>query len=207
MKYLILLIATLSHHGLTRAQQNGFFTDNRDGTIYKTVTIGSKTWMAENLNHATDSGSYCIDDIPENCKIYGRLYKWPAAMEACPVGWHLPDYKEWMEINHSIKGFIRDKNVLRVRPRSGTGNQEAVGKSRFRPVLAGLYFRDDAGTVKSFMKNPGGYCGAGKAGYWWSAGGKKSREPSVFVLFEDFKRVYSITLKKGAAISVRCVKD
>jgi len=77
------------------------FTDSRDGKVYKKVTIGSQTWMAENLKYYCD-GSKCPYNDPAYCT-YGRLYNWYTAMEACPSGWHLPSNEEWWDLSLHIE--------------------------------------------------------------------------------------------------------
>ena len=72
--------------------------------------------MAENLNYDSPikNGDFCLNDIEENCDIYGRYYTWSVAMDSaktgcgmgvkcapgdtvqgiCPDGWRLPVYND-----------------------------------------------------------------------------------------------------------------
>lgn len=103
--------------------------DLRDGQVYKTFTFGAQVWMAENLNYETKSDSFCKDYDPANCTLYGRMYRWPAAMNACPRGWRMPTNDEWVTIFSSVYGMEYDEyryGHLKVSPFAG---EDSLGLS------------------------------------------------------------------------------
>ena len=140
----------------------GEIVDERDGQVYKTVRIGDQVWMAENLNYEVPN-SFCYDDIKSNCDIYGRLYRWSAALGkgddgcrygencplpdghiqgACPANWHLPKEEEWNKLfsspivrDQSRSGFILKANSDLWTSYKGITNTDSVGFS----ILPGGY--------------------------------------------------------------------
>ncbi len=93
----------------------GNFTDERDSHQYRTIQIGTQTWMAENLAYlpeitqigesSSSIPGYHIQDYyginvseaikTDNYKNFGVLYNYRAAFNSCPIGWHLPSIEDW----------------------------------------------------------------------------------------------------------------
>jgi len=185
------------------------FTDSRDGQSYRTVVIGGKRWMAQNLNY-TKSGSWCYNSNSSNCITFGRLYNWDAAMSACPAGWHLPANKEW---NDLIRAVSDDGN--------GRG---AAAKLKSRagwnfPFDLGMVFKFGNGTDDyGFSALPGGRWESyipgidiltemGYVGNWWSSTESSSWHSNYVNIFCLGKDVGGSSLLKIEGASVRCVQD
>ena len=172
----------------------GILTDSRDGQTYKTITIGTQTWMAENLNYET-SGSYCYNDSIEYCNKYGRLYTWEEAMESCPDGWHLPSGVDWENLFTAVGGKSTAGKVLKSQ--SGwSENGNGTDAFDFSALPAGCRSSHGIFNYDSSAAN-----------FWSSA--TEPDEIAFYSLnlynFYEFARFG--THRKDHAASVRCVKD
>ena len=177
----------------------GTFTDARDGKTYKTVRIGSQTWMAENLNYETNK-SYCYDNDPANCRKYGRLYTWAAAREACPAGWHLPSDAEWDALKRFVADtlFRGDKDYVGYALKSkdgwkkGGNGTDAFG---FGALPAGNRYGD------------GTFDGVLEAAVFWSSTENGANYAYYRYLHYGVTALGTYDYLEDRAMSVRCVKD
>lgn len=192
-----------------------FFIDARDKQIYKKVTIGTQTWMAENLNFETD-GSRCYNDSAKYCAKYGRYYTWADAMDSaavfsdnakgcgydvectiktpargiCPEGWHIPDSTEWRTL-YSAMG--ESSNAMQAKGFDGW--PDATDAYGFTALPAGGYMR-------------GAFYDVGGLARFWGA--------TEFTEYDNHTADYWYLRADGAtcsfadenfALSVRCIKD
>jgi uncharacterized protein (TIGR02145 family) len=117
------------------------FTDIRDGNVYKTVTIGNQTWMAENLRYNV-AGSDCYDDNSNNCIAYGKLYSWAQASTACPSNYKLPSDEDWKTLELTL-GMNQAKTDLYCYNNEYRGTNQGTnikigGISGFNALLGGF---------------------------------------------------------------------
>ena len=160
------------------------FTDGRDGKVYKTVTIGTQTWMAENLNYGIGF-SWCNGNTVASCKEFGRLYTWETAKMVCPGGWHLPSQSEFEKLLSNFGGS--DSNAFQALKEGGS--------SGFHAVTGG------------WRNGKGQYGDLGKIGHLWSSSEGEKRNAWCLTINYEFQVSQLQYLNKDWGLSVRCVKD
>ncbi len=194
MKYSTLILALLLVVSSAMAAAQGTLVDKRDGKKYKTVQIGSQTWMAENLNYGMRD-SYCYNDNSSNCSKYGRLYTWFAATSACPEGWHLPSEKEFEMLFKSAGGEPVAGKSLKSRVgwnNGGNGSDALV----FSALPAGS--RDYDGEYEH---------NGNKTYFWSSTENEKNFAYLMYLNYNTGNAYWSYDYGKGNAFSVRCIQD
>ena len=186
--------------------------------FYKKVTIGTQTWMAENLNYQTEN-SWCgggSETTEGNCETYGRLYTWATAVGkdestcgygyecdldtgdvqgVCPDGWHLPSKAEWEALFDAVGGQSTAGRKLKGstlwKAEYGITNEDAYGFSAFP---AGI------------MDNNGYFSGEGGSAFFWSATEDGSDYAYYLTLYYD-ESAYLGLIDKNLAFSVRCLEN
>jgi uncharacterized protein (TIGR02145 family) len=219
----IALIAILPSEPVTGQGKNGTAKDV-DGNVYKTVTIGTQTWMAENLKTTryrdetpiplvTDhkkwrvltNGAYChYDNDPGKAAIYGRLYNFHAVVDSrniCPGGWHVPTDAEWQTLIDYLGGEQTAGGQLKETGNiHWSKNAGATNKSGFTALPGGrrdILFVGDH-TFEAITLR----------GYFWSSTESDNRGASWFRALDDIGRVVErLPWRNEDGMSVRCVKN
>jgi len=208
----------------------GSYTANADVTLYaqwkvsfscgddsktfnvKTVTIGTQTWMTENLN-CNVGGSKCYENDESYCNTYGRLYYWATAMAlspgcnsstcntqitekhkgVCPSGWHIPSDAEWTTLTDYVGGLTAGEYLKATSGWNDNGNgQDTYGFS----ALPGGYGYSD-----------GSFYNVGNNGNWWSSSESNASDAYSRGMYYDSEDAYYDYLSKYYLFSVRCLQD
>jgi len=195
-----------------------------DGTLYKTVNIGSQQWMAENLkvtkyNDGTDipniikavewssltTGAWAYYDNNEaNNAKYGKLYNWYAVSPTtngnkniCPSGWHVPTDAEWTVLTEYLGGETVAGSKMKE---PGTtnwpfANEDANNSSLFTAV---------AGGSRNYI---GEFPGMTSGTFWSSTLYGTGGSAYIRMLIPHNGYLNSTNYSKMIGLSVRCLKD
>jgi uncharacterized protein (TIGR02145 family) len=191
-----------------------------EGNIYKTVVIGSQTWMAENLrvtmlNEMTGLkygqnnyifppnlifawyGNQNANSIP-----YGALYNYYVANSAniCPIGWHAAKEEDWT----TLINYLGGENV-------------AGGKLKEAGTAHWLSTNSGATNESGFTAVPGGTtdfnhtsASMGERAYFWSSNSVDYDSNEHFVahvLSSSDDKIIRVESDRLNGFSIRCVRD
>jgi uncharacterized protein (TIGR02145 family) len=187
------------------------------GNEYTTVQIGDQCWMAENLKYLPEvmnpsSGSeniphyyvynYNGTEVSEakattNYQTYGVLYNFFAAKNACPNGWHLPNYSEWQELNDYLDGETVAGGKLKETGIAhwNTPNSGATNEYGFTALPSGGRFLTGSfGGIKNY-------------GTWWCNTQYDASNAYYRNVSYHNTNLTSYYLNNEHGFSVRCIKD
>jgi len=191
-----------------------------DGNVYKTIVIGTQTWMAENLKTTrlsdgtpislvTDSTAYFNLTTSGYCWYYndaatyknslGALYNWYAVNtgKLAPAGWHVPTETEWK----TLITYLGGDSIA-------GGKMKETGTIHWSPTNTGATNECGFTGIPAGERGYGGEFGfIGHEGSWWSST-PWNNSASYRLLSYDNTRVYrDFHDYPTIGISIRCIKD
>jgi uncharacterized protein (TIGR02145 family) len=176
--------------------------DPRDNKTYPTVHIGTKCWLASNLDYGTEippdqnQRDNCIAEkysSPGSPVLSPGFYQWDELMQydetvsnqgLCPPGWHVPGESDW---NTLFAFYI--SNAFAGSPLLYSGY------SGFNALLAGVNHMNRQWDWEDF------------ATFFWSSTSHGSTKAWAHGLNEYDHSVSAYPAMRNNAFSVRCVKD
>ncbi|MDD4993535.1 MAG: fibrobacter succinogenes major paralogous domain-containing protein [Paludibacter sp.] len=188
-----------------------------DGNIYHTVTIGTQTWMVENLKttkyndgttipNVTAANSWQPLTTPAYCwgnndiankDVYGALYNWYAASNSklAPTGWHVATSTEWNTLlsylgGSSVAGSkLKESGTTHWKaPNTGTNETGFTALPSGQRIENGVYNLD------------------GTLGIWWTSSASGSLGTYVNMGYSTAAATPA-TYYKYDGFAVRCIRD
>ncbi len=185
-----------------------------DGNTYKTIEIGTQTWMAENLKvtrysngdaiatplslSAQNNGAYSnYGNDTSIAAVYGRLYNWYTTVDPrglCPSGWHVPDFEDWSDLIFGLGSYqiagIKLKETGTSHWINNTGTE--TNESGFTALPGGWW--------------NGAFSGSGTHAYFWSSTILDGK-PYHWMIHDDIINMSESLGAREDGCSVRCIKD
>lgn len=198
---------------------------DKDGNVYKTITIGEQEWMLENLNvthfrngdviqqekddedwSLLTSPAWCnYDNNSKNGKIYGKLYNCYAVNDPrglAPKGWHIPSEAEWKQLIDYLGGDSLAGEKMKSNSQWDSPPKIIRNESGFMAYPSG----NRNGRRRS--ENCGGcFDGKGICAYFWSSTEIKGGENYCYSLSDILPKLFHGCGEMHAGYSVRCIKD
>jgi uncharacterized protein (TIGR02145 family) len=189
-----------------------------DWNVYKTIQVGTQTWMAENLRtvhflnggqiaHVEDSifwSDYnldafcCYNNDTSYTRYNGLIYNWHAVNTGllCPNGWHVPTRDDFIALITYLGGEELAGGKLKETETDHwpAPNTEADNQSGFTAIPAGYR------SLGEFLNN-------GTSGYWWSSTGSDSDNAYYLFINSDSNSATITGGYKSDGMSVRCIKN
>lgn len=113
------------------------FFDKRDNTTYRIVEIGQQIWFAENLKYHSPK-SICYKKKEKNCHEHGRLYSYDELDIVCPLGWRVPNIKDWQVLKSN---FEQESIYALLDTHNWEDKENHTNESKFSLQGAGYQFK------------------------------------------------------------------
>lgn len=187
---------------------------------YKVVKIANQTWMAKNLDVVTyrngdsipfvqdsaqwsrlTTGAWCYyENITEYGKKYGRLYNCYAVTDSrglAPEGWRVPSDSDWSSLVETLGGKLVAGGKLKTTIHWKVPNVGATSYSKFSALPAGG------------RRGSGIFAGFGTYSAFWTTDPDQENFDNAWgwALVSNQESIGHISFYKGAAFSVRCIKE
>ena|GEM_PF-5280489 len=182
-----------STHYCSKGFLKGYDFVTYDMETYRTVVIGTQTWLTENLK---TGGKTVYDNDYAAISIYGVLNEdIPKLASICPSGWHVPSPEEWNDLISFVESDSKCTGCagVKLKARSGWNNNgNGTDDYGFAALPAGC-----ANCGVNYYED------RGISGYWW--GRNSAGAGSCVKMSSDRDNIVSCGTIAG--FSVRCIKN